>query len=74
MTLVQTSVGDELRGRVVSIYSLAFRGGMPLGALAAGAVASAVGAPAVLVGSGLALAVVGGAVAARRRKDGVAAM
>ena len=74
MTLVQTSVGDELRGRVVSIYSLAFRGGMPLGALAAGAVASAVGAPAVLVGSGLALAVAGGAVAARRRKDGVAAM
>ena len=36
MTLVQTSVGDELRGRVVSIYGLAFRGGMPLGNLAAG--------------------------------------
>jgi predicted MFS family arabinose efflux permease len=74
MTLVQTSVGDELRGRVVSIYSLAFRGGMPLGNLSAGSAAAAVGTPAVLVACGLTLVAAGGAVAARRRKDGVAAM
>lgn len=74
MTLVQTSVGDSLRGRVVSIYALAFRGGMPLGNLAAGAAAAAAGAPAVLVVCGVALVVAGGTVAARRRKDGVASM
>ena len=74
MTLVQTSVGDALRGRVVSIYGLAFRGGMPLGNLAAGAAASVAGAPAVLVACGLTLAAAGGVVAARRRRGGVAAM
>ncbi len=74
MTLVQTSVGDALRGRVVSIYSLAFRGGMPLGNLSAGTAAAAVGAPAVLVALGAVLAVAGGVVAGRRRKDGVASM
>jgi predicted MFS family arabinose efflux permease len=31
MTLVQSNVEDRLRGRVVSVYSLAFRGAMPLG-------------------------------------------
>jgi predicted MFS family arabinose efflux permease len=74
MTLVQTSVGDTLRGRVVSIYGLAFRGGMPLGNLAAGTAAAALGAPAVLVACGLTLLAAGGTVAARRKKDGVAAM
>ena len=74
MTLVQTSVGDGLRGRVVSIYSLAFRGGMPLGALAGGAAATAAGAPAVLVACGVALIAAGGAVATRRLKDGVASL
>jgi predicted MFS family arabinose efflux permease len=74
MTLVQTSVGDALRGRVVSIYGLAFRGGMPLGNLAAGTAAAAVGAPAVLVVCGVVLAVAGGVVAARGRKGGVAGM
>ncbi|HYN43748.1 MAG TPA: MFS transporter, partial [Thermoanaerobaculia bacterium] len=74
MILVQTSVGDSLRGRVISIYGLAFRGGMPLGNLAAGAAAAAAGAPAVLVACGVALVVAGGTVAASRRKDGVASM
>ncbi|MFN0124606.1 MAG: MFS transporter [Blastocatellia bacterium] len=35
-SLVQLLVTDEMRGRVVSIYMLAFRGGMPLGSLATG--------------------------------------
>ena len=35
-SLVQLNVPDELRGRVMSIYLMAFRGGMPLGSLAAG--------------------------------------
>jgi predicted MFS family arabinose efflux permease len=33
MTLVQANVEDRLRGRVVSVYSLAFRGAMPLASL-----------------------------------------
>ena len=74
MTLVQTSVGDALRGRVVSIYSLAFRGGMPLGNLSAGTAAAAVGAPAVLVAFGAVLAVAGGVVASRRGGGGVASI
>ncbi len=32
-SLVQLNVPDELRGRVMSIYLMAFRGGMPLGSL-----------------------------------------
>ena len=74
MTLVQTSVGDDLRGRVVSIYGLAFRGGMPLGNLAAGAAASAAGAPAVLLACGGVLVAAGATVVARRKRGGVASM
>ena len=52
-SLVQLIVPDNLRGRVVSIYMVAFRGGMPLGSLAAGIVASRTSAPAVLSVNGL---------------------
>jgi predicted MFS family arabinose efflux permease len=48
-TLVQTHVSDELRGRVMSIYTLTFFGGMPLGALWAGALAQYIGAPLTIV-------------------------
>jgi predicted MFS family arabinose efflux permease len=47
-SLVQENAPDALRGRVVSIYGLAFRGGMPLGSLTAGALVRSMGAPAVL--------------------------
>ena len=36
LTLVQLIVSDEMRGRVMSVYNLAFRGGMPLGSLILG--------------------------------------
>ncbi|MCY4600529.1 MAG: MFS transporter [Acidobacteria bacterium] len=36
-SLVQLSVPDDLRGRVMSIYLTAFRGGLPLGSLVSGA-------------------------------------
>ena len=35
-SLVQLMVPDELRGRVLSVYMVAFRGGMPLGSLVSG--------------------------------------
>ena len=38
-SLVQLTTSDEMRGRVMSIFMLAFRGGMPLGNLIAGIVA-----------------------------------
>jgi len=38
-SLVQLMVTDAMRGRVMSIFMLAFRGGMPLGNLVAGYVA-----------------------------------
>ncbi|MCH8320404.1 MAG: MFS transporter [Acidobacteria bacterium] len=39
-SLVQLTLTEEMRGRVTSIYMLALRGGMPLGSLSAGALAS----------------------------------
>ena len=52
-SLVQLIVPDNLRGRVMSIYMVAFRGGMPLGSLAAGYVASRTSAPLVLEVNGV---------------------
>jgi MFS family permease len=52
-TLVQSHVSDALRGRVMSIYTLTFFGGMPLGALVAGALAQFIGAPLTIVASAL---------------------
>lgn len=39
-SLVQLALTEEMRGRVTSIYMLALRGGMPLGSLSAGTLAS----------------------------------
>jgi MFS family permease len=51
-SLVQLLVPDRLRGRVMSIYMVAFRGGMPLGSLASGYAASLTSAPYVLAVNG----------------------
>jgi MFS family permease len=57
-SLVQLTAPNEMRGRVMSIYMVAFRGGMPLGSLAAGWAAQVTSAPAVLVANGLLLSCV----------------
>lgn len=57
-SIMQLAVPDHLRGRVVSIYMLAFRGGMPLGSLAAGYVATLVSAPVTLMANGILMAIV----------------
>jgi predicted MFS family arabinose efflux permease len=50
-TLVQTSVSDQMRGRVMGIWALVFGGAMPLGGLESGLFSQAVGVPwAVAVG------------------------
>ena len=43
--LIQMEVPDELRGRVMSIYTLVFQGGFPIGSLLAGAAAAQIGEP-----------------------------
>jgi MFS family permease len=43
-TFIQHTVPDDLRGRVVSLYSIALHGMVPLGSLAVGAAADAIGA------------------------------
>jgi MFS family permease len=57
-SLVQHIAPNEMRGRVMSIYMVAFRGGMPLGSLVAGYVATATSAPAVLMANGVLLGLV----------------
>jgi MFS family permease len=54
-SLAQLIAPNELRGRVMSIYMLAFRGGMPLGSLASGKVADVASAPTALVINGILL-------------------
>jgi MFS family permease len=48
-TILQTITEDSKRGRVMSFYSIAFQGVAPFGSLAAGAVASRIGAPHTLM-------------------------
>lgn len=57
-SIVQLAVPEELRGRVVSIYMVALRGGGPLGALAAGAFADVYSAPTVVAANGIILSLV----------------
>jgi len=58
MSLVQLIAPNHLRGRVMSIYMTAFRGGMPAGSLVSGYVASITSAPTILVLNGIALVAV----------------
>jgi MFS family permease len=71
MTLVQTNVDDGMRGRVVSVYSLAFRGAMPLGNLVAGFLVTLLPTPWVLIANGTLLLLAGAAVFLRNHPEGV---
>lgn len=54
--MLQTIVEEDKRGRVISFYAMAFLGMAPFGGLAAGALASHVGAPATaMIGGGCCL-------------------
>ncbi len=52
-TMIQTIVDEHMRGRIMGIFSVAFLGMYPLGSLAGGALASAIGAPATMAIGGL---------------------
>lgn len=53
-TIIQTLVDEEMRGRVMSYYTMAFVGMAPFGSLLAGSLASAIGAPRTVIVSGAA--------------------
>jgi MFS family permease len=57
-SLVQLIAPNEMRGRVMSIYMLAFRGGMPVGSLVSGWLATLTSAPTVLIVNGVLLSLV----------------
>jgi MFS family permease len=52
-TLLQTLTPDHMRGRTMSVFTLAFVGMGPIGAFQAGYFADRVGAPAVMIAGGL---------------------
>ena len=53
-TIIQTLVDENVRGRVMSYYTMAFVGMAPFGSLLAGALAHAIGAPRTVIVSGIA--------------------
>ncbi len=64
-TLIQAMVPDELRGRVMAVYSMMFMGMAPIGALLAGFAAHVFGAAETVAGGGV-LCILGAAVFARK--------
>jgi MFS family permease len=67
-TLIQVMVPDELRGRVMAIYSMMFMGMAPFGALFAGALAERIGAPHTVAIGGVVSILAGAAFAVRLPK------
>jgi MFS family permease len=64
-TIVQTIVEDEMRGRVMAFYAMAFLGTAPLGSLMAGLVASHIGPMRTIMIGGVAC-IIGGIIFAFR--------
>jgi len=58
-SLVQLITADDMRGRVMSIYNVAFRGGMPFGSVVSGWLIPMSSAPKVIAANGLLLVLLG---------------
>jgi predicted MFS family arabinose efflux permease len=54
-SLVQLITANEMRGRVMSVYNVAFRGGMPFGSLATGRLIPLFSAPVTIAANGVLL-------------------
>lgn len=59
MSLVQMRTEDHMRGRVMSVYNVFFRGGRPMGSLLTGQMITLVAVPNALAINGALLAVIG---------------
>lgn len=68
LSMVQHSTTDAMRGRVMSVYNVAFRGGMPLGSLVSGLMIKTTSAPFIMGMNGLLLIAVALAYLAFQRK------
>jgi MFS family permease len=64
-TILQTIVREEMRGRVMAFYTMAFMGTAPFGSLMAGALAARIGAPGTILVGGVAC-ILGGIVFSRQ--------
>lgn len=64
-TLLHAIVREDMRGRLMAFYTMAFMGTAPFGSLLAGSLASRVGAPGTILAGGCAC-VLGGAALARQ--------
>ena len=58
-SMVQLITADEMRGRVMSVYNVAFRGGMPVGSVIVGAIVTRLGAPHVIAVNGVLMVLLG---------------
>ena len=67
-SLVQLITSDHMRGRVMSVYNVSFRGGMPVGSLVTGALIPKFTAPVVLTCDGVLLVLLGAYFLVTRRK------
>lgn len=67
-SLVQEMAPDALRGRVLSIFGVAFRGGGPVGSLLAGSLVRHAGAPVVMAAYAAVLLCLAGVLLARGRE------
>ncbi len=52
-TIIQTTVNQRMRGRVISYFAMAFFGMLPLGSLLIGAVSQRIGAPDTILAEGI---------------------
>ena len=66
ITLLQTRVPEQMRGRVMSLNTLLIMGIRPLGDFPAGALISVIGAPATVLVSAVLVAMYGGFVSVAR--------
>ena len=60
-TLIQSMVPDQLRGRIMAVYSMMFMGMAPIGSLLSGSIAHEIGAPMTVAIGGM-LSIIGGVI------------
>jgi len=58
-TIIQTTVSQNMRGRMISFYAMAFFGMQPLGGLIVGSVSQWIGVPATVLAEGCVALLIG---------------